>query len=260
MIIEQKPSPNFNQRRSQISLIVLHYTGMENGEVALGRMRNAASEVSAHYMVWETGAVSQLVEESERAWHAGVASWQGVQDINSCSIGIEIVNGGHNVPREDGTLPPYPEAQIEAVTALCKAIMARHAIAQIGIVGHSDVAPGRKADPGEHFPWQRLAEAGVGLWPGLDGSPSGASWLTGGGLSLGDSGPPVLQLRERMAQIGYGLPQEGVYDTSLHDAILAFQRRWCPDRLTGQADLTTLRRIIMVEELYRGEGDGQSDI
>ena len=112
-------SPNFNERTGEVNMIVLHYTGMESGDAALERMCDPESKVSAHFMVWEDGEVSQLVGEDKRAWHAGVGGWKGDGDINSCSIGIEIVNGGHNVPRADGSLPPYPETQIQSVIALC---------------------------------------------------------------------------------------------------------------------------------------------
>ncbi|WP_339741735.1 N-acetylmuramoyl-L-alanine amidase [uncultured Maricaulis sp.] len=149
------PSPNFNDRKLPVSLIVLHYTGMENGAVALERMCDPAAEVSAHYMVEEDGRVFQLVDEDKRAWHAGVSAWRGETDINSASIGIEIVNGGH-----DYGLPDFPAIQIEAVIHLVADIMARHGIGPEGVVGHSDIAPGRKQDPGEKFPWHRLAAAG----------------------------------------------------------------------------------------------------
>ncbi|SDM33999.1 N-acetylmuramoyl-L-alanine amidase [Maricaulis salignorans] len=149
------PSPNFNERKLPISLIVLHYTGMENGAVALERMRDPAAEVSAHYMVEEDGRIFQLVDEDKRAWHAGVSCWRGETDINSSSIGVEIVNGGH-----DFGLPDFPAVQIAAVIELVKDIMGRHGIGPEGVVGHSDIAPGRKQDPGEKFPWERLAAAG----------------------------------------------------------------------------------------------------
>ena len=156
MKIAQTPSPNCNARKAGIDMLILHYTGMESGHAALERMQDAGAEVSAHYMVWEDGRISQLVDEACRAWHAGVGNWQGDTDLNSCSIGIEIVNGGHNVPLADGSLPPYPDAQIEVVIDLCKDIVARHDIPPARIIGHSDIAPMRKEDPGEHFPWEVL--------------------------------------------------------------------------------------------------------
>ncbi len=152
------PSPNFNERKLPIALIVLHYTGMKDGPAALARMCDPDAQVSAHYMVEEDGRIFQLVDEARRAWHAGVSSWCGETDINSNSIGIEIVNGGH-----DYGLPDFPAIQIDAVIELVKDIMARHGIGPEGVVGHSDIAPGRKQDPGEKFPWDRLAEAGCAL-------------------------------------------------------------------------------------------------
>ena len=123
MNIEQAPSPNFNDRKTKVDMLVLHYTGMETGQAALERMLDAQAEVSAHYMVWEDGRVNQLVDEDKRAWHAGVGSWQGDTDLNSCSVGIEIVNGGHNVPCPDGSLPPYPSLQLDTVIALSQACL-----------------------------------------------------------------------------------------------------------------------------------------
>ena len=246
MKIMQSPSPNFNERKARLDMLVLHYTGMETGEAALARMVDPTAEVSAHYMVWEDGRVTQLVDEAKRAWHAGVGSWQGDTDLNSCSVGIEIVNGGHNVPLADGSLPPYPDAQIEAVIALSKAILSRHDIPQARIVGHSDIAPARKEDPGEHFPWEALAEAGLGLWPAQAEDAPGSLHLIGRGLGAGDTGAPVERLQEMLARIGYGLEPSGAYDEETQACVLAFQRRWLPARLTGQADLETLRRIMAV--------------
>lgn len=173
------PSPNYDERSADIDLVVLHYTGMKNAEAALSRLTDPApvagkypgpwqppdidpatllGRVSAHYVVREDGQVFRLVEEARRAWHAGVSSWEGRTDTNDRSIGIEIVNGGH-----DFGLPDYPDAQITAVIALLKDMLARRGLDASRVVGHSEVAPGRKLDPGEHFPWKRLAEAGVAV-------------------------------------------------------------------------------------------------
>ena len=203
-------SPNFNDRQFPLDMLVLHYTGMETGDAAIERLCDKEAGVSAHYVVRETGEILQLVDEDKRAWHAGVSSWQGDEDLNSRSIGIEIVNGGHDWPASDGSLPDYPDAQIEAVIALSKAIIARWNIPADRIVGHSDIAPARKADPGEHFPWQRLAEAGIGLWPSAIGAE--------------------VQPSERsLRSIGYDIGD-------LPAAITAFQRRWMPDRIDGADD------------------------
>jgi N-acetylmuramoyl-L-alanine amidase len=248
MKIEQTPSQNFNDRKAGIDMLVLHYTGMTSGQEALKRLQDAAAEVSAHYMIWEDGRISQLVDESKRAWHAGVGSWQGDTDINSRSVGIEIVNGGHNVPLADGSLPPYPQAQIDAVIDLCKEIISNHNIPQNRIVGHSDIAPERKDDPGEHFPWEQLAREGIGMWPEAL-AVSRSVELIGRGLGKGDTGAPVERLQEMLVRIGYGLQVSGAYDATTESVVQAFQRHWLPARLTGQADMESLRVIMAVKAL-----------
>lgn len=158
----QHPSPNYNDRKNGTapSLIILHYTGMPTAQGALSRMCDPAAEVSAHYMIDKDGTAYQLVDEEKRAWHAGVSRWNGETDINSHSIGIELVNGGHEIGYE-----PFPDAQIEALITLCRAIMSRHGIKPEGVIGHQHIAPERKYDPGPTFPWQALADAGVAKWP-----------------------------------------------------------------------------------------------
>ena len=143
MKITLRPSPNFNERKGPLDMLVLHYTGMETGEAAIERLCDPEAGVSAHYVVRENGDILKLVDEDKRAWHAGVASWQGDEDLNSRSVGIEIVNGGHDWPGPDGSLPAYPDAQIEAVTELARGIIERWSIPQTRVVGHSDVAPAR---------------------------------------------------------------------------------------------------------------------
>ncbi len=232
MQIEDTPSPNHDERRHKVNLLVLHYTGMESGDAALARMRDPEAKVSAHYMVREDGSIARLVEESRRAWHAGLSSWNGDDDLNSRSIGIEIVNGGHDFPLPGGQLPPYPDAQITAVIDLAKAIIARHAIPQFRIVAHSDIAPKRKIDPGEHFPWPRLAQAGIGLWPEEAEGP-GCVW----------SGGDPSGLNRQLGAIGYDL-------SDISASLRAFQRRWMPDAISGLADARTLRRVAHVAEAY----------
>ncbi|MEL6259241.1 MAG: N-acetylmuramoyl-L-alanine amidase [Pseudomonadota bacterium] len=238
-------SPNFNDRKAPIDMLVLHYTGMETGEAALARMRDSAAEVSAHYMVAEDGVVFRLVPEVKRAWHAGVSSWQGRSDLNSRSIGIEIVNGGHDWPASHGGLPAYPAIQISAVMSLCQAILERHAIPQSGIVGHSDIAPDRKRDPGEHFPWAALAAAGIGLWP----DAPHPDLVMGAGFGRRDTGDAVRRLQAALLEIGYGIEASGVYDAVTEFCVTAFQRRWAQDRVTGQADWMTLAKIDAVRRL-----------
>lgn len=232
-------------------MLVLHYTGMKTGRAALERMCDPVAEVSAHYMVEVDGDIFQLVDEDKRAWHAGVASWEGQSDINSRSIGIEIVNGGHNEPLEDGTLPLFPEVQIDAVIELSQAIIERHGITPDRIVGHSDIAPGRKQDPGEHFPWSTLAEKGIGLYPVVSGSHKTSLQLMGHGLAVGAVGEAVERLREALRDIGYNAGNGETYDRDLADIVEAFQRHWVPDQVTGAADLRTLQMIAAVERAFK---------
>ncbi len=253
MRITERPSPNFNDRRAGIDMLVLHYTGMESAAAALRRLGDPAASVSAHYVVCEDGQVIRLVDEAARAWHAGVARWQGDADLNSRSIGIEIVNGGHDVPLQGGRLPPYPQAQVEAVIALARDIIARHAIAQTRIVGHSDIAPARKRDPGEHFPWARLAAAGIGLWPDEVPAEPEQGWppVIGRGLGPGDAGAAVARVRALLSAIGYAAGEGAAWDADLAMALTAFQRRWHPERVSGLAGHDTLMRLAAVAALYR---------
>lgn len=244
MKIEALPSLNFNDRKHPVDMLVLHYTGMETGQGALDRMRDEAASVSAHYMLWEDGRIVQLVGEDKRAWHAGVSNWQGDEDLNSRSIGIEIVNGGHDWPLADGTLPPYPDAQIEALIELCAGILDRWEIPVSRIVGHSDIAPTRKDDPGEHFPWERLARAGIGLWPLASSQESAGS----------PEEVTTARLQAMLSEIGYDVSPSDQNDETIEACVRAFQRRWLPERVTGQADLATLLRLSDVAESYRQAG------
>ena len=203
------PSPNFHDRKLPVSLIVLHYTGMQDGPSALTRMCDEEAQVSAHYMVEEDGRIFRLVDEGKRAWHAGVSSWRGESDINSASIGIEIVNGGH-----DFGLPEFAQTQIDRVIALVRDIMHRYQLKSAQVIGHSDIAPGRKIDPGERFPWGQLAMAGCALTP-MDIRPDG------------------LDAEAALKAIGYG-PEAGV--TAV---VEAFQRRYRPSCVDGVIDAET---------------------
>lgn len=247
MEFTQTPSPNFNMRKHKLDMLILHYTGMATGEEALERMCDPAAEVSAHYMVWDDGRITQLVDEDKRAWHAGVSSWKGQKDLNSRSIGIEIVNGGHDFPLPDGGLPPYPRPQIHALLDLIHDILGRHDIPATRILGHSDIAPLRKQDPGEHFPWERLARAGISLWPEFDGT---TKEIVGKGLERGASGSSVWRLQTMLSEMGYGFDVTDIYGETCEKVIAAFQRRWLPEQVTGQADLTTLRRIGVIHALF----------
>lgn len=231
------PSPNFNERALPVSMLVLHYTGMEDGRVAVGRLCDPEAKVSAHYVVHEEGHIHQLVEEDARAWHAGVGNWRGVSDINSASIGIEIVNGGHNFPNQNG-LPPYPNAQINAVIALSHAIIKRHNIQPWNVVGHSDIAPDRKEDPGEHFPWAGLAAAGIGLWTEFE--PSADKRIL---FERGDRDRGVSITQQGLAQLGYDIAITGHFDEATQFAMIAFQRHWRPEDISGRIDMECLSRI-----------------
>jgi N-acetylmuramoyl-L-alanine amidase len=238
-----RPSPNYDERTLPISLLVLHYTGMESGQAALNRMTDPAAKVSAHYMIEQDGQVFELVGEDHRAWHAGVAEWAGVTNVNSASIGIELVNGGHNVPNPDGTLPNFPDAQINALIPLCKAIMARHEILAKHVVGHSDIAPERKDDPGEAFPWAGLAAAGIGLWPG---EGNGDRRML---FRKGDRDRGVSVAQHGLAQIGYGVGVTGELDEKTEAVLRAFQRRFRPHQVDGVLDMETLDLIGRVTQL-----------
>ncbi len=179
--------------------------------------------VSTHYVVAEDGVIYRVVAEENRAWHAGASSWEGQGDVNSRAIGIEIVNGGH-----DFGLPDFPDAQIEAVIALARDILARWSLAPARVIGHSDIAPERKLDPGEKFPWKRLADAGVALWPARVPMQTKAA---------GDD--VVGRVQGQLARFGYTLAHTGVMDTPTRAALMAFQRRFRPERIDGLIDEET---------------------
>jgi N-acetylmuramoyl-L-alanine amidase len=224
------PSPNFGERRGigAPDLLILHYTGMKAAEEALARLRDPSSEVSSHYLVFDDGRIIQLVPEACRAWHAGVSSWERASDINSRSIGIEIANPGH----EFG-YPDFAPKQIKAVIALCQDIIARRRIRADRVLAHSDVAPGRKQDPGEKFPWRQLHKAGVGHWVTPSRGGKGAA------LRIGDGGADVLALQEELAAYGYRISSSGEFDSTTADVVAAFQRHFRPARVDGVADAST---------------------
>ncbi len=216
--------------------IILHYTGLVTGAAALEHLCTAASQVSAHYLIDEHGELFQLVPELRRAWHAGIGVWAGDRDMNTVSIGIEIANLGHI-----GGLPPYPPEQIETVIALCQDISARWKIAPARILAHSDLAPDRKIDPGEHFPWAHLAKAGVGHFVAPCAVEDGSR------LERDASGLEVEALQAMLARYGYGINVTGVYDAKTESTITAFQRHFRPARVDGIADpstIATLRKLI----------------
>jgi N-acetylmuramoyl-L-alanine amidase len=210
LVHREAPSPNCDDRALPVSMVVLHYTGMRSGEEALERLTDAKAKVSAHYLIDEDGTVTRLVPEQKRAWHAGKSYWRGITDVNSASVGIELVNPGH-----EWGYRPFPDAQMEALIPLLAAIMQRHGIAPANVVGHSDVAPARKEDPGEPFDWERLASYKLVL-------PTPKPRIS---LVYDEPGPFFLALE----RFGYDIADG-------HAAIRAFQRRWRPRIIDGELD------------------------
>jgi N-acetylmuramoyl-L-alanine amidase len=226
------PSPNFDARRAPPDMVILHYTGMQTGQAAIDRLRDPQARVSAHYVVEEDGRVFRLVPEERRAWHAGKSFWQGETDCNAASIGIEIVNPGH-----EWGYRAFPDNQVEAVIGLLDGIRSRWEVPDGRILGHADVAPDRKEDPGELFPWKRLAEAGHGLWVEPDAAPGAA-------LGIGDEGPGVFIFQAGLTKLGYDSAPSGQYDEATATNVRAFQRHWRQETVDGIADGQTRARLM----------------
>ena len=223
--IRQEPSPNHGERRdgAGATMLILHYTGMASAQAAIARLCDPEAEVSAHYLIDEGGVITALVPEDRRAWHAGLSSWRSVRDINSASIGIEIANPGDAA---------FPEPQMDAVAWLCRDVLGRHAIPRRHVLGHSDIAPGRKSDPGPRFDWRGLAEQGIGLWP----TPV---QMRGRELVPGDHGEDVERFQAALATYGYGLVSDGRYGPVTATAVAAFQLHFRPAGVDGRADRET---------------------
>ena len=219
--IIQYPSPNYGERREgkQPNLLILHYTDMLTAKDALDRMCDPQAEVSAHYLIDEDGQIYQLVDEAKRAWHAGVSFWQGETDINSISIGIELANTGHS----NGPLKAFPKEQIDSLMTLSKSILKRHPISIENVIGHSDIAPGRKIDPGPLFPWQELSENGLGIWPHND-----------------EIQTPIAKdeqsIREALENLGYDV-------SDLKQSLSAFQLHFRPIDHNGEMDDETINLL-----------------
>lgn len=231
MKIADRPSPNHDARPKgqRVDILLLHYTDMVSAEAALSRLTDPAARVSAHYCIVEDGTVYRLVPEGRRAWHAGLSYWAGSRDINARSIGIELANPGHTCGYR-----PFPEAQIRALEGLAKDILTRHPVPAHRVLGHSDVAPARKIDPGELFDWQRLARAGIGLWPQALGFP--------------DPGPAetplaIADVQSKLGRFGYGVTVTGIFDHTTRHVLSAFQRHFRPSRFDGHPDGET-RRLL----------------
>jgi len=242
-IIERR-SPNFNDRPkgdaagsavaggAAVDLLILHYTGMRTAEEALARLCDRASKVSAHYTIDEDGTIYRHVAEEKRAWHAGASYWAGARNLNDRSVGIELVNPGHEFGYRS-----FSEAQIAPLIGLGRAIAARHGIPPRRVLGHSDVAPKRKADPGELFPWPRLAAEGLGIWeprPRMDMSRS----------------IQVPEIQENLAGIGYECPASGVLDEDTRAAVTAFQRHFRPREISGIPDGETAALAALLRRRF----------
>ena len=227
-------SPNYGPRweGAQINLVVLHYTGMSDAAKACDWLCNESSQVSSHYLINESGEIVQMVDEANRAWHAGVSSWHGDDDVNSASIGIEIQNLGHSQG-----YPDFPMVQMEAVAALCEDLIVRHGIKPRNILAHSDVAPGRKVDPGEKFDWAYLHGRGVGHWVKPEPIRGGTF------LQAGDSGDAVMALQAMLKLYGYGIDVSSQFELRTKAVVEAFQRHFRPVLIDGVADQSTVSTL-----------------
>jgi len=239
-----RPSPNHGERRDGIGpdTIILHYTGMESAKGAEDWLCDPRSQVSSHYLVYEDGSVVQMVPEKARAWHAGKSFWHGETDLNSRSVGIEIVNPGHDLGYTD-----FPDIQIDAVISLCRDIMGRWSIPRNRVLAHSDIAPSRKIDPGEKFPWQRLAEEGICYH--IPPSPR----TDGTSFSPGDEGADVEELQRNLGRLGFGISATGIYDSETVTVVKAFQRHFRPHEVDGIADESTRNTLQNVLNVFCGK-------
>lgn len=215
-------SPNCNGRSGRVKYLIMHYTGMATGREALLRLCDSRAEMSAHYLIEEDGEVFSLVEENMRAWHAGVSKWENDQDINDLSIGIEIVNSGHSYPGYESLYRAFPDDQMLSVLSLSKDIINRHHIKPWHILGHSDVAPGRKIDPGELFNWKWLSELGVGIYPADD---------------KGQDDVDLEGFLKKLEKFGYNISGKPI------DIISAFQRHFRQNNFDGILDRQTASLI-----------------
>ena len=231
------PSPNIEPRKNGVEpcILLLHYTGMRSAEAALNWLCDPRSKVSCHYLVDEAGQTIQMVDENMRAWHAGVAMWKGERDINSRSIGIEI----HNVGDAMG-YPDFPPAQMDAVIALCRDVVARHPIRPECVLAHSDVAPRRKTDPGEKFDWRRLHAHGIGHW--TEPAPIDEGMC----LRSGESNSGVSDLQSQLSGYGYGIDVTGRFDAATEATVKAFQRHFRQGRVDGIADASTIETLRLL--------------
>jgi N-acetylmuramoyl-L-alanine amidase len=238
MQIVSRPSLNYDSRpkTAPIDMLVIHYTDMETAEEALDLLCSPASKVSSHYLISENGHIYRLVEEENRAWHAGVSFWKGRTKLNDYSIGIELANPGHRCGYKD-----FPQKQIDALIQLSHGIMSRHHIPPYHVVAHSDIAPDRKKDPGEKFPWKILAQHNIGFWPSKKLEVMVPHTIE------------VFLVQQMLSRIGYHVPMHGMYDPGTKLVIEAFQRHFCPHKVHGIIDPETYRQLVRVAD----EIDGQ---
>lgn len=230
------PSPNWNERPHDacIDTVVIHYTGMQSGDAALQRLCDPKAEVSAHYLIEEDGRLFRLVDEEKRAWHAGVSNWRGRENLNHNSIGIELVNPGHEFGYR-----PFPTLQIECLLSLLSHLKSCYNITGNGFVGHSDIAPGRKLDPGPLFPWKKLAENGFGLWPECDGQELDKILVHG--QEIDPKGDYAIKLNKQLGIVGYHLDDTKSFNATHRSIVRAFQAHWRPETVSGLIDIGTAK-------------------
>lgn len=235
LVADLHPSPNIEPRLKGLrpTMLVMHYTGLPTVKKSIEVLSRPDCKVSCHYVVDVDGRITQMVGEDMRAWHAGVSSWHGETDINSSSIGIEIQNTGHN-----NEYPDFPLKQMAAVSALAKDIIGRHDISPQNVVGHSDIAPGRKTDPGEKFDWAWLNKQGVGHWVMPVDVRAGEA-----GLALGSAGPDIAAFQAKLKSYGYGISVTGVHNENSVTVVSAFQRHFRPARFDGVIDTSTRKTL-----------------
>lgn len=231
-------SPNFGDRKGHaVDMLVMHYTAMSDLDATLRRLCDAKAQVSAHYLISRDGEIFRLVSEDKRAWHAGVSAWRDITDVNSYSIGIELDHVGVD---DAGDFVPYPAPLLKSLQDLSQDILGRYEIPMRNVVGHSDVAPLRKQDPGNAFPWKNLSANGIGLWPKQ--VPSASYEL----LKQGDKGPLVEELQSRFHQFGYGITIDGDFGDETHAVVIAFQRHFCAAKVDGLAGNDTQNMLLAV--------------
>ena len=239
-IITKNSSPNFNDRKSNVDIIVIHYTGMESEKKALDHLCNSSSKVSSHYLINCSGEIYYLVDEKKRAWHAGVSFWDGKDDINSSSIGIELVNPGHEFGYK-----PFTVFQMISLESLIKYLISKYRIPLNNIVGHSDIAPLRKKDPGELFNWKRLAEKNLSIWPREFSQNPFRNIL------IGEKSKNVLKVQESLSDIGYQIKKDGFFGNETHLVLQAFQRRFRSSNFDGHFDNATGIMIQSIRDLKK---------